>query len=495
MLNKNGSYDAVVAGSGPNGLAAAITVAQAGHSVLVLEAADTPGGGARTSELTLPGFRHDVCSALHPLAVGSPFLSTLPLAEHGLEWVQPRYPVAHPLDDGSAAVLERDVDATAAALGTDERAYRRLMSPLARDWDRIAAGAMGPLRPPHNPIATGRFGLRALRSARGLADSWLRTERARALFAGIAAHSVTPLEFRGSAAAGLVLQIAGHAVGWPMPRGGAQSITDAMVSYLQSLGGEVVTGVKVDSLDELRQGRIALCPSTGSGRTGIEFPRARAVLLDVGAKELARIAGDWLPSGYRRRLDAFRYGPGVFKMDWALDGPIPWTAVECKGGGTVHLGGTLEEIADAEAAVWRGEHPERPFVLLAQPTMFDGTRAPEGKHIAWAYCHVPNGSELDMTERIEAQIERFAPGFRQTILARSVMSPTDMQAYNANYVGGDIGGGANTLRQLFARPVSVAAPYRTPIDGVYLCSASTPPGGGVHGMCGYWAARDALKRM
>ena len=475
MSYNGGDYDAVVVGSGPNGLAAAIAVARAGHSVLVLEAADTPGGGARTAELTLPGFRHDICSAIHPLAAGSPFLNTLPLAEHGLEWIHPPYPVAHPLDDGSAAVLERDVGETAAALGEDARAYRRLMSPLVRDWSKIASGAMGPLRLPRNPITMGRFGLRALRSARGLADSWLGTERARALFAGIAAHSVTPLEFKGSAAAGLVLQVAGHAVGWPMPRGGAQSITDAMVSYLQSLGGELEMGVEVDSLDAL--------------------PEASAVLLDVGARGLARIAGERLSPGYKQRLDAFRYGPGVFKIDWALDGPIPWTAVECEGGGTVHLGGTLEEIAYAEATTWRGEHPERPFVLLAQPTMFDGTRAPEGKHVAWAYCHVPNGSDFDMTERIETQVERFAPGFKERILARSVMAPLDMEVYNTNYVGGDIGGGANTLRQLFARPVSALSPYRTSIDGVYLCSASTPPGGGVHGMCGYWAARDALKRM
>lgn len=475
MRHENDSYDAVVVGSGPNGLAAAITVARTGRSVLVLEAADTPGGGARTSALTLPGFRHDVCSALHPLAIGSPFLSALPLAEHGLEWIHPRYPVAHPLDDGSAVLLERDVDATATALGEDARAYRRLMSPLVRDWDKIAKGVMGHLRLPRNPIAMTRFGSRAIRSARGLADSWLRTARARALFAGIAAHSVTPLEFRGSAAAGLVLQAAGHAVGWPMPHGGAQSITNAMVSYLQALGGEVVTGVRVQSLDEL--------------------PRASAVLLDVGARALDQIAGDRLPASYRRKLEAFRYGPGVFKMDWALDGPIPWTAAGCGGAGTVHLGGTLDEIGDAEAAVWRGEHPERPFVLLAQPTLFDKMRASEGKHIAWAYCHTPNGSDFDMAERIEAQIERFAPGFRKRILARSVMRPSDMEAYNANYVGGDIGGGANTLRQLFARPVSAFSPYRTPIDGVYLCSASTPPGAGVHGMCGYWAALDALRDL
>ena len=468
-------YDSIVVGSGPNGLAAAITIAHAGRSVLVLEAADTPGGGARTMELTLPGFRHDVCSALHPLAVGSPFLSALPLDEHGLEWIHPRYPVAHPLDDGDAALLYRNVDMTANALVTDARAYRRLISPLVRDWEKIARGALGPARLPRNPVAMGRFGLKAIRSARGLANALLRTDKARALFAGIAAHSVTPLEFRGSAAAGLVLQVAGHAVGWPMPRGGAQTVTNAMVSYLQALGGEVVTGERVRSLGAL--------------------PRSRTVLLDIGARHLAQIAGDRLPRRYRRKLDAFRYGPGVFKMDWALDAPIAWTAAECAGAGTVHLGGTLEEIAHAEAAVWRGEHPQLPFVLLAQPTMFDDSRAPDGKHIAWAYCHVPNGSDFDMSERIEAHIERFAPGFKQSILARSVMSPSDMQAYNANYIGGDIGGGANTLRQLFARPVSAFAPYRTPIDGVYLCSASTPPGAGVHGMCGHWAAVDALKRL
>lgn len=476
MRHKNGDYDAVIVGAGPNGLAAAIVVARAGRSVLVLEAADTPGGGARTLELTLPGFRHDVCSALHPLAVGSPFLSSLPLQEHGLEWIHPRYPVAHPLDDGSAAVLERDVDATADALAEDASAYRGLMSPLVRDWNKIANGTMGPLlRMPRNPIAMGRFGLKALRSARGFAQGWMRTEQGRALFAGIAAHSIIPLEFRGSAAAGLVLQAAGHAVGWPMPNGGAQSITDAMVSYLQSLGGEVVTGVPVKSLDDL--------------------PRSRIVLLDVGARQFAEMAQDRLPISYRRRLDGFQYGPGVFKMDWALDGPIPWAATECAGAGTVHLGGTLDEIAVAEAAVWRGEHPDMPFVLVAQPTMFDETRAPPGKHVAWAYCHVPNGSDVDMTERVEAQIERFAPGFKRRILARSVMPPSAIEAYNPNYVGGDIGGGANTLRQLFARPVSAFAPYRTPIDGVYLCSASTPPSAGVHGMCGYWAAKAALKRL
>lgn len=469
------AYDAVVVGSGPNGLAAAIAIAHEGHSVLVLEAAETPGGGTRTLELTLPGFQHDVCSALHPLAVGSPFLSTLPLEAHGLEWIHPRYPVAHPLDDGGAAVLERDVAATAERLGEDARAYHRLLSPLVRDWTKISNGAMGPIRLPRNPVAMARFGLRGLRSAKGLADGRLRTDRARALFAGIAAHSVTPLEFRGSAAAGLVLQTAGHAVGWPMPKRGAQSIADSMASYLSSLGGEIDCGVKVDSLADL--------------------PESRVVLLNVGARQFLSMARDRLPQSYRQRLESFRYGPGVFKMDWALDGPIPWAANECAEGGTVHIGGTFEEIAEAEAAVWRGEHPEKPFVLLAQPSMFDSTRAPSGKHVAWAYCHVPNGSDVDMTEPIEAQVERYAPGFKRRVSARSVMTARDMEVYNPNYVGGDIGGGANTLRQLFARPVSAFNPYKTPIDGVYLCSASTPPGAGVHGMCGYWAAQIALSRL
>lgn len=471
----NNPYDAVVLGSGPNGLSAAIALAQAGYSVLVLEANETPGGGTRTSDLTLPGFRHDVCSALHPLAIGSPFLSRLPLEAHGLEWIHPRFPVAHPLDDGEAVVLQRDVTATAEQLGEDARSYHRLLSPLVRDWEKVAKGAMGPLRLPRNPVAMARFGLRGLRSAKSIADGWLRTDRARALFAGIAAHSVTPLGFTGSAAAALVLQTAGHAVGWPMPKRGAQSIADSMVSYFGSLGGEVVCGVKVDSLSDL--------------------PESRVVLLDIGARQLLSMAKDRLSQSYRRRLEAFKYGPGVFKMDWALDGPIPWAADLCAEAGTVHLGGTLEEVAEAEAAVWHGEYPEMPFVLLAQPSVFDPTRAPSGRHVAWAYCHVPNGSDVDMAQRIEAQVERYAPGFKRRVLATSVMLTHDMETYNPNYVGGDIGGGANTLRQLFARPVSALNPYKTPIDGVFLCSASTPPGAGVHGMCGYWAAQSALRYL
>ncbi len=476
-MGRTGVYDAVVVGAGPNGLAAAIALAQTGLSTLVLEAADTPGGGARTCELTLPGFRHDVCSAVHPLALASPFLRTLPLAQFGLRWVQAPYPVAHPLDDGSAAVLHRSVDDTAALLGSDADAYRRLMTPLVRDWEHIAAGALAPvqsLRWAHHPLAAVRFGVQAMRSAKSLADARFRGERARALFAGIAAHSILPLEWRGSAAAGLLLQAAAHAVGWPQPVGGAQAITDAMVGYLRSLGGEVVCGAQVQSLDEL--------------------PPARIVMLDITPRQLLRMAVKWLPERRRRRLAAYQHGPGAFKIDWALDGPIPWAAQECGDAATVHLGGSFEDIAASEAAVWRGEHPDAPYVLVAQPTRFDASRAPANQHIAWAYCHVPNASAVDMTGRIEAQVERYAPGFRQRILARSVMPPAALQAYNANYIGGDIASGANTLRQLIARPMSIAAPYATGINGVYLCSASTPPGAGVHGMCGYYAALAAMRQ-
>ena len=439
------------------------------------EAAETVGGGVRSAELTLPGFVHDVCSSVYGVGSTSPFFATLPLVEYGAEWVHPPAPLAHPLDDGTAVVLERSVEATAQTLGPDESAYRKLMGPLVAHWDKLVVDLLGPLRLPKHPLLLARFGLKAVRSADGLARGLFVGERARALLAGTAAHSMLPLERPGSAAFGLVLGGSAHASGWPLSRGGAQKLSDALASYLGALGGEIVTGHHVASVDDL--------------------PSARAVLLDVTPRQVLSIAGHRLPSGYRRRLEGYRYGPGVFKMDWALDGPIPWKAAECARAGTVHLGGTMAEIAAAERAVWSGEHPERPYVLVVQQSLFDAARAPAGKHTAWAYCHVPSGSTADMTGRMEAQIERFAPGFRDLILARSTMSPGELEAYNSNYVGGDINGGVQDLRQHFSRPTLSLVPYSTPARGIYICSSSTPPGGGVHGMCGYFAAQAALREV
>lgn len=463
-------YDAIVIGSGPNGLSAAIVLARAGRSVLVVEAEGTIGGGTRSSELTLSGFVHDVCSAVHPLAIASPFFRTLPLESHGLEWIQPRYALAHPLDDGSAVVLDRSIETTSRALGKDAQAYRRLMAPLVANWSHLEMELLGPLRVPRHPFGLARFGLHALRSASGLARSIFRTERARALFAGLAAHSILPLEQLATAAIGLVLGIVGHVAGWPIPRGGSQRIANSLACYLRSLGGEIVTNWRVESIDEL--------------------PRARVVLCDVTPRGLLRIAGHRFPDGYRRALQRYRYGAGAYKVDWALRGPIPWRAAECVQAVTVHLGGTLSEIASAESAPSKGRPAERPFVLLAQPSLFDPSRAPAGRHTAWAYCHVPNGSNFDMTERIENQIERFAPGFKDLILARCVRPPAVLEQHNANLVGGDISGGATDLLQMFWRPTRRL--YATPAKGLYICSSSSPPGGGVHGMCGYAAALRAL---
>jgi phytoene dehydrogenase-like protein len=468
-------YDAVVVGSGPNGLSAAVALARQGFSVLVFEAADTVGGGTRSAALTLPGFIHDVCSAIHPMAVASPFFRELPLGEHGLEWIHPGVPLAHPLDDGSAAVLDRSMDTTADGLGADASAYRRLMRPLATRADILFRELVGPLGIPRHPITALRFAWRALRSGHGLADHCFRTDQARALIAGLAGHAVLPLEKLPGAAIGLMLGVAGHAVGWPMPRGGAQRIAEALASYLRSLGGEIVTGRRIASLDEL--------------------PPTRSVFLDVTPRQVLALAGHRLPARYQRRLSRYRYGMGVFKVDWALSGPIPWRNELCRRAGTLHLGGTLEEIAQAERLTSEGGHPDCPFVLAAQPTLFDASRAPAGRHVAWGYCHVPNQSTFDMTDRIEAQFERFAPGFRQLILARHVMTTADMERYNANYIGGDIGGGIADLRQIFARPVVSLNPYATPMPGLYICSSSTPPGGGVHGLCGYYAARAALRYL
>jgi phytoene dehydrogenase-like protein len=408
------------------------------------------------------------------MAAASPFFRDLPLADHGLEWIEPPLPLAHPLDGGEAVVLWRSVGETAAALGADARAYRRVFEPLVRDWERLEGAVLGPLvRVPRHPLALARFGVSGLWPATRFARRSFAGEPARALFAGLAAHSILPLEKVASASFGLVLGVTGHAVGWPLPRGGSQALADALASYLRSLGGEIATGAPVESLDELDGARTVLC--------------------DVTPRQFLALAGSRLTGRYRRALERYRYGPGVFKLDWALSAPIPWSAPQCEQAGTVHLGGTLEEIAASERAPARAETSDRPFVLLAQPTMFDPSRAPEGQHTAWAYCHVPNGSRADLTDAIESQLERFAPGFRERVLARNAMAPADLERRNPNLVGGDIGGGSNELRQLVARPALRPVPYATPLDGVYLCSASTPPGGGVHGMCGYLAARAALR--
>ncbi len=468
-------YDAVVVGAGPNGLAAAVELARQGRSVAVVEAEGVIGGGTRSAELTLPGYVHDFGSAIHPLGYGSPFFSDLPLEDHGLEWVHPPAPLAHPFDDGTAVTLERSIEETGDALGSDAGAYAKLMEPAVRDWDRLAGSVLGPLRLPRHPFGLARTGLRALRSARGLAEGLFDGERAKGLFAGNAAHSFLPMEQGPSAAFGLALSVLGHAVGWPFPKGGSQKIADSLASYLRSLDGEVHTGLRVRSVKDL--------------------PLTRTVLFDVTPRQLLSIAGEHFTGGYRRSLSRYRYGPGIFKVDFALDGPIPWMDDKCLRAGTVHLGGTLDDISASEAAVWRGENPERPFVLLAQQSLFDDTRAPEGKHTVWAYCHVPNGSTFDMTERIESQIERFAPGFRDLILAKNKMGPAQLERADANLMGGDINGGVMDFRQLLARPTARITPYSTPARGLYICSSSTPPGGGVHGMCGYFAARAALNTV
>ena len=470
---KNHSYDAIVVGSGPNGLAAAIKLAQAGLSVVVYEAKDTIGGGMRSAELTLPGFIHDICSAIHPVALSSPFFRSLPLDKHGLEWIHPLAPLAHPFDDGSVALLERSIEVTSETLGEDVSAYKKLMEPLAANWNKIENDVLAPLQFPQHPIAMARFGILGIRSAHSLANSVFKGQYARGFFSGLAAHSIMPLDKILTAAFGLVLGTLGHVYGWPMPKGGTQKIADALASYFRSIGGEIVTNMNVESIDQL--------------------PLARSLLFDVTPRQLLQIVGDRFPSGYRQKLESYRYGPGVFKIDWALNHPIPWKNKACLRAGTIHLGGSQEEIEESEREVWQNIHPKKPFVLIAQQSLFDPTRAPEGKHTAWGYCHVPHGSIFDMTERIESQIERFAPGFRDCILARSTKNTNELEKYNPNYVGGDITGGVQDIFQFYSRPTARLVSYSTPVKGIYICSASTPPGGGVHGMCGYHAASAALK--
>jgi phytoene dehydrogenase-like protein len=464
--------DAVVVGAGPNGLAAALTLARAGLSVTVVEGAGTAGGGCRTEELTLPGFRHDVCSTVHPLAAASPFFLGAGLASRGVRLLTPKVAFAHPLDGGRAAAVSGSVDETASELGADSAAYRRLLEPLVRDADSIVPAILAPLRSvPGHPLAVAGFGVRGLLPATLLARRF-QTDAARALLAGVSAHAILPLSAPLTSGFGLLLTMLAHAPGWPVVEGGSARLVDALIAELASLGGQVVTGSWIRRLDEL--------------------PPARTVLLDITPRQLVELAGDRLPSRYARELRRFRYGPGVCKVDWALSGPVPWAAPACRDTATVHLGGTFEEIAASESDIAAGRHPERPYCIVTQPGVVDPSRAPAGQQTLWGYCHVPSGSTVDMADRIEAQIERFAPGFRDLILARSVRTAAQEEQHNPNYVGGDINGGAGTLRQTVFRPAPRWNPYRTPLPGVYLCSSSTPPGGGVHGMCGAWAARTAL---
>lgn len=469
--------DVIVVGAGPNGLAAAVALARAGARVTVHEANAQFGGGTRTLELTLPGFRHDICSAVHPLGVGSPFFRTLPLADFGLEWIMPPVLVAHPFDDGTAAVLMRSVGETAESLGREEGlAYRRLMTPFVRRWEAVIGEAlMPPLHVPRHPFIMARLGLLGLPPASLVARRYFRTDRAQAFFLGIAGHTLLPMNKMPSSAFGIILALAGHAVGWPVPRGGSQAIADALAGLLRQHGGEIVTGSRVTSLEP--------------------FADAAATLLDLTPRQVNAVAGERLPASYRRQLAAYRYAPGVFKIDWALREPIPWRAEACRAAGTVHVAPGAADIERSSLDAWRGRPDDRPSLIVTQPSLFDPSRAPAGKHTAWAYCHVPHGATRDETAAIERQMERFAPGFREIVLARHTMDTRQLEAHDANLVGGDINGGVQDLWQFLFRPVPRIDPYATPARGLFICSASTPPGGAVHGMCGYHAAQSALRRL
>jgi phytoene dehydrogenase-like protein len=469
-------FDAVVVGSGPNGLAAAIEIARAGHSVCIVESRDTIGGGARTAELTAPGFLHDVCSAVHPLAIASPFFQTLPLAQHGMEWIHSPACLAHPFDQGSSAVLYRSIENTCATLGLDGPAYEKLFSVLARNSKDLVQEVLAPpIHLPRHPIPLIRFGIHAIQSAQRISNRRFQGSRARGLFMGIAAHSNMPLDASPTSAVGLLLGMLGHGGGWPIVKGGSQKLSDALASYFTSLGGKIITGMHVNSLRQL--------------------PTSNAVIFDLTPRQVLKLAFDQLPASYRWELQKYRYGPGVFKVDWALSSPIPWKSRDCLKAATVHVGGPAEQIVESENDVAKGRCPDRPFIILAQPSLFDETRAPAGQHTAWAYCHVPSNSKIDMTDRIESQIERFAPGFRDCILHRHVMTAPDFEKYNPNYIGGDIGGGIQDLTQIVGRPSLRVTPYAMPAKGMFICSSSTPPGGGVHGMCGYHAARAVLSTI
>jgi phytoene dehydrogenase-like protein len=472
-MPKRDDYDAVVVGAGPNGLSAAITLGRRFDSVLLLEAAKTVGGGVRSAALTLPGFIHDVCSTVQPLSLASPFFRQLDLQQYGLEWIQPEIPLAHPFEDGSALFLHRSLEVTADALGADGKAYRRLLQPFVDHERPLFADILKPLHFPENPFLMARFAFHALRSLRNLAETNFKSDRTRALFAGLAAHAMIPLEKAATAAFGVVLATLAHTAGWPIIKGGSQKLADALADCFRSSGGEIITGQPIASASDL--------------------PKAASYFFDVTPRQLININGLGLSDGYRKRLARFRYGPGVCKMDWALKEPIPWKADVCRKAGTVHLGGSLEEIAASIRDVSAGKVSSSPYIILAQQSLFDPSRAPAGGHTAWAYCHVPHGSAADVSALIENKIERYAPGFREVILAKSVLSAAAMEQYNANYVGGDINGGLQDLTQIYTRPIASLNPYRTSVKNIYLCSSSTPPGGGVHGLCGYYAAQSACK--